>query len=101
MFEKTFCSSPWFHVRLTYDGSYESCRWAKNPQRNHKFQNETIVQYYNSDQMRSLRQKLLNGELLEHCSTCHYEESYGKINGRRRQLAKSAIDTNSFSNTIY
>lgn len=100
MFEKTFCSSPWFHMRLTYDGSYESCRWAKNPQRNHKFQTETIIQYYNSDQMQSLRQQLLNGESPEHCSTCYYEESYDKINGRRRQLAKSAIDTNNFSTTL-
>jgi sulfatase maturation enzyme AslB (radical SAM superfamily) len=100
MLEKTFCSSPWFHVRLTYDGSYESCRWGKNLQRNHKFQNETIMQYYNSGQMKLLRQQLLNGETPEHCATCYYEESYGKINGRRRQLAKSAIDTNDFLNTL-
>ena len=96
MFEKTFCSSPWFHVRLTYDGSFESCRWAKNPKRIESFQNCSIMEYYNSEQMRSLRQQLLAGEKPDHCSTCYYEESFGKLNGRRRQLLKSAIDADNF-----
>ena len=100
MFEKTFCSSPWFHVRLTYDGSYESCRWAKNPERQHQFRNTTIMQYYNSDQMKSLRQELLSGESPDLCTSCYYEESFGKLNGRKRQLNKSAIDTNNFALTL-
>jgi sulfatase maturation enzyme AslB (radical SAM superfamily) len=100
MFEKTFCSSPWFHARLTYDGSYESCRWAKNPKRIHRFQDQTLMQYYNSDQMQSLRQQLLLGESPEHCETCYYEESFGKLNGRVRQLTKSAIDVDNFDLTI-
>jgi MoaA/NifB/PqqE/SkfB family radical SAM enzyme len=99
MFEKTFCSSPWFHVRLTYDGSFESCRWAKNPKRIESFQNCSIMEYYNSEQMRLLRQQLLAGEKPDHCSTCYYEESFGKLNGRRRQLLKSAIDADNFDLT--
>lgn len=99
MFEKTFCSSPWFHARLTYDGSFKPCRWAKNPERSFKFQNQTIMQYYNSDQMLSMRQQLLLGESPEVCSSCYYEESFGKLNGRKRQLIKSAIDTNNFAMT--
>lgn len=99
MLNKTFCSSPWFHVRLTYDGSYESCRWAKNPIRTNRFQDQSIMQYYNSDQMRTLRQQLLSGDSPEHCATCYYEESFGKLNGRIRQLTKSAIDVNNFDLT--
>jgi len=99
MFKKTFCSSPWFHMRLTYNGDYESCRWAKNPIRHNSFQNQSLMQYYNSDQMRSLRQQLLSGETPEHCSTCYYEESFGKLNGRVRQLNKSAIDVDNFDLT--
>ena len=99
MFEKTFCSSPWFHMRLTYNGDYESCRWAKNPIRSNSFQNQSLMQYYNSDQMRSLRQQLLSGETPEHCSTCYYEESFRKLNGRVRQLNKSAIDIDNFDLT--
>lgn len=100
MFEKTFCSSPWFHVRLSYDGGFESCRWAKNPQRRYNFQNTTIMQYYNSDQMQQLRQQLLDGEKPSHCDTCYYEESFGKLNGRIRQLNKSAVDVNNFNLTL-
>lgn len=100
MFNKTFCSSPWFHFRVTYNGSYESCRWAKNPQRIHKFQDQTLLQYYNSDQMRTLRQELLNGQSPEHCASCYYEESFGKLNGRVRQLHKSAVDTSDFDLTM-
>lgn len=100
MFEKTFCSSPWFHVRLTYDGSYESCRWAKNPTRTNSFQNETLMQYYNSDQMKLIRQQLLDGDNPEHCATCYYEESFGKLNGRKRQLNKSAVDVDNFYLTL-
>lgn len=100
MLEKTFCSSPWFHVRLTYDGSFESCRWAKDPERKYKFQNKTIMQYYNSDQMKLLRQQLLSGTGPDLCSSCYYEESFGKLNGRKRQLLKSAVDVNNFALTL-
>lgn len=100
MFEKTFCSSPWFHVRLTYDGSFESCRWAKDPKREHRFQEQTIMDYYNSNQMKSLRQELLSGASPSACNSCYYEESFGKLNGRRRQLLKSAVDTNNFALTL-
>ena len=100
MFEKTFCSSPWFHVRLTYDGSFESCRWERNPRRQHRFQDKTIMEYYNSDQMKSMRQQLLSGDSPESCAGCYYEESFGKLNGRKRQLLKSAIDTNNFALTL-
>jgi hypothetical protein len=96
MFNKTFCSSPWFHARLTYDGSFEACRWANDPQRINKFPNTTLLEYYNSDQMKSIRKDLLAGRSLEMCSNCHYEESFNKINGRLRQLNKSAIDADNF-----
>ena len=39
MFEKTFCSGPWFHIGINYDGSYAKCRWAKdafNKNKNYK-----------------------------------------------------------------
>jgi hypothetical protein len=99
MFEKTFCSSPWFHLRVTYDGGYEFCRWAKNPEKLNSLQNQTLMQYYNSDQMKSLRTQLLSGEKSEYCSACYYEESFGKLNGRIRQLNKSAIDVTNFKLT--
>jgi sulfatase maturation enzyme AslB (radical SAM superfamily) len=58
------------------------------------------MQYYNSDQMQQLRQQLLDGEKPLHCDTCYYEESFGKLNGRIRQLNKSAVDVNNFDLTL-
>jgi MoaA/NifB/PqqE/SkfB family radical SAM enzyme len=87
-------------VRLTYDGSFESCRWAKSPQRTNKFPNTTLLEYYNSNQLKAIRQDLLQGRSLEMCSNCHYEESFNKINGRLRQLNKSAIDVDNFDLTL-
>lgn len=96
MFNKSFCSSPWFHFRLTYDGGYESCRWANSPEKIHNVKNHSLLQYYNSEQMRTLREQLLAGETPTHCNTCYYEESFGKLNGRLRQLNKSAVNINNF-----
>ena len=42
---------------------------------------------------------MLLGESPDHCSTCYYEESFGKLNGRTRQLNKSAIDVDNFALT--
>jgi|688.fasta_scaffold109564_4 MoaA/NifB/PqqE/SkfB family radical SAM enzyme len=100
MLQNSFCSSPWFHFRISYDGSYESCRWAKNPTRSNNFHNQSLIEYYNSDQMRALRQQLLLGQTPDHCSNCYYEESFGKLNGRLRQLNKSAIDHDNFNLTL-
>jgi sulfatase maturation enzyme AslB (radical SAM superfamily) len=96
MLQDSFCSSPWFHIRLTYNGLYESCRWAKNPIRESA---ESIMHFYNSEQMKNLRLQLLNGEQPEHCSSCYYEESFNKLSGRKRQLNKSAINIEEFDLT--
>ena len=49
--------------------------------------------------MKSLRTDLLEGKKPEACSACYYEESFGKINGRVRQLNKSAILLDDFANS--
>jgi sulfatase maturation enzyme AslB (radical SAM superfamily) len=100
MLKDTFCSSPWFHIRLTYNGDFIPCRWSAQTKTKHNLRNTNILQFYNSEQMRSLRTKLLNGEQPTECSTCYYEDSFNKLNGRQRQLLKSAINVNDFDRTI-
>ncbi len=97
MFDKTFCSSPWFHLKLKYDGTFAECRWG-DKKSNHNF-TTSIVQFYNSKQMSHMRTQLLNGEKPDICETCYYEETFGKLNGRIRQLNKSGIDKNNFALT--
>ena len=100
MLHKTFCSSPWFHIRLTFNGDYEPCRWARRLGATENIRQTTIMQYYNSSEMKSLRLKMLAGETPDECKTCYYEESFGKLNGRQRQLAKSAIRLDDFARSL-
>lgn len=101
MFSKSFCSSPWFHLRLTYNGDFNECRWYKEnttvaPM---NISTTSIMEFYNSDRMRQLRSDLLNGQSPTGCTTCYYEDTFNKLNGRTRQLLKSAIKINDFDRT--
>ena len=96
MLKDSFCSSPWFHLRLTYDGSFEECRWYKTKIHDTNLADTAIMEFYNGSRMKSLRQDLLDGKKPVGCETCYYEESFGKLNGRTRQLLKSGIQTNNF-----
>ena len=99
MFEKTFCSSPWFHLGVTYNGRFKPCRWARQAESVETIDTHSLVQFYNSSQMKELRKQLLDGAAPDQCSECYYQEKFGKLNGRLRQLNKSAIDTKNFSLT--
>ncbi len=100
MLEKSFCSSPWFHLRLSYDGNFEKCRWLKDVKHTDNIERVSILTYYNSDQMRDFRMSFLNGESPQECNTCYYQEQFGKLSGRQKQLLKSAIRTDDFLNSF-
>jgi len=99
MLKDSFCSSPWFHLRLTYNGDFEFCRWSKSIDSKDNVRNTSIMQYYNGAEMTQLRGALLDGKEVEACANCYYEDKFDKLNGRRRQLLKSAIDVNNFELT--
>ena len=96
MLKDSFCSSPWFHIRLTYDGSYDVCRWSKNGQTRINIRDTSLMQFYNSDAMRQLRLELLAGNRPAVCEPCYYQDQFGKLSGRIRQLNKSAIAMTEF-----
>lgn len=102
MFQDTFCSGPWFHVKLTYDGSFRMCRWGQEQRDSQTptLNTHSIVEFYNSSKLKKLRQDLLAGEQPEHCGACYYEQSHSKLTGRHRQLNKSAVDVNNFALTM-
>ena len=100
MFEKTFCSSPWFHVRLTYDGGFEKCRWTKNRETQDNVQTTSLLRYFNSDDMNQFRQQMLSGNAPEECETCHYQDQFGKVSGRKKQLLKSGVREEDFFNSF-
>jgi MoaA/NifB/PqqE/SkfB family radical SAM enzyme len=94
----TFCSSPWLHLRITYDGTFIPCRWssfatARNLYPAQNISNTSIAEYYNSESMRDFRLALLSGQGSPLCSTCYYEDSFNKLSGRKKQLFRSNLNT--------
>lgn len=98
--KKTFCSSPWFHLRLTYDGSFEKCRWLKDAEHIHNIKDMSLIDYHNSEEMDSFRFAFLNGKAPTECGTCYYQEEFNKLSGRQKQLLKSAIQIKDFNNGL-
>jgi len=96
MLQDTFCSSPWFHLRITYSGEFQVCRWYKSIAAPVNFANTSIMEFYNGQQMRELRKGLLDGETAKGCSECYYQDQFGKLSGRQRQLLKSAVQKDQF-----
>lgn len=96
MLKDTFCSSPWFHIRLTYDGSYDVCRWSKNGVTDLNIRTTSLMEFYNSEPMRTMRTQLLTGKQPQSCVPCYYQDSFNKLSGRVRQLNKSAITMTEF-----
>jgi radical SAM protein with 4Fe4S-binding SPASM domain len=96
MLRNSFCSSPWFHVKLNSDGNYERCRWMRDQSPMHNVRDTTIMEYYNSEQMKQFRQSMLEGSSPAECQDCYYQEQHGKLSGRQRQLLKSAVTSSNF-----
>lgn len=96
MLKDSFCSSPWIHARIRYDGSFRACRWSQDKSKNYNILDHSIEDFYSSENMRSLRSSLLSGEKPNICRECYYQDDFGKISGRQKQLLKSAISINDF-----
>lgn len=93
-----FCPSPWLHIKLELDGHYAACRWQTSidPEiYNMHIKTTSLLEFYNSSIMNKFRQSLLSDSLVPECSSCNYEDTFGKVSGRSRQLLRSNIAINS------
>jgi sulfatase maturation enzyme AslB (radical SAM superfamily) len=100
MLKDTFCSSPWFHVRVTYDGSFEKCRWVKSSNHTSNIQQTSLLQYFTGEEMNQFRSDFVQGKSVPDCATCYYQDQFGKVSGRQKQLLKSAVRTDDFTNSL-
>ena len=102
-FKKTFCTSPWIHQRIAHNGNFQFCRWQKTAEPPYDFSqnidHKTPQQYWDSN-MREIRRKLLDGEVLDECSDCHHMEEHGMVSGRQKQLLKCGITLDKFEQTM-
>jgi sulfatase maturation enzyme AslB (radical SAM superfamily) len=101
--EKSFCPSPWFHMRINNSGSYEWCRWkvsaGSRVNFDHNLKNQSPLDYFQNT-MAPLRQEFLNGNQPAECSACYTMEQHNKVSGRQRQLLKVGVLENHFNKSL-
>lgn len=100
-FEKNFCPSPWFHMRINNAGQYEYCRWASKIDRNLQpgIKEISPIEWFQSS-MTNIRQDMSSGKSLPGCRECHVMEQHGKISGRLRQLLKVGVTADNFHKSL-
>lgn len=98
-FEKNFCSSPWFHMRVRNNGGMSYCRWAWGSETTGWIQQQTPEQYF-SYSMEPIRQQMLEGQAPKNCQACKQMEQHGKVSGRQKQLLKTGVQLEQFEKTL-
>lgn len=83
---ESFCLAPWIHSYISPQGSRQVCCVTE-----HDFGIDTSLDdIWNSDEMKDIRKKMLNGETLEMCNRCNggslnpntYRDYFNKQYGR-------------------
>lgn len=69
---KTFCILPWVQAVIRTDGRIHPCCPMSTLPFNAK--STTIQDYYNSDQLVNMRESMLLGKSVEHCTPCYVSE---------------------------
>lgn len=105
MLKDTFCSSPWFHFRITPAGYYIPCRWMSewrpgDGQSDYNICDTSIAEFMNSPTMCAFRTQQLSGDSSPECQGCYYEDQHNKVSGRQKQLLKSAVTVDNFTKTF-
>jgi len=98
-FESTFCSSPWLHMRITHDGTFNYCRWGYNSASKFNIRDTSPIDFFQKH-MTPVRDALLAGKSVPECSVCHQMEQHQKVSGRQRQLLKIGVRPEQFEKTL-
>lgn len=80
---KTFCSAPWFQLRLDWDGKYRPCcvfdenQSTFSGRREYSLHDTTMDEWMSSEYSQYLREELTKGNCIPECSTCWQDEDHG------------------------
>jgi MoaA/NifB/PqqE/SkfB family radical SAM enzyme len=100
-FEKSFCSSPWFHMRIDSDGTLRYCRWLdRDKDRYSDNIGNTDIKTFFQQKISGLRKQMLEGTPVDSCHKCKEMETHNKVSGRQKQLLKTGIRSENFVSTI-
>lgn len=102
MNQETFCSAPWFRLRIDWDGQYRPCCEIQEEksnfdgQKKYNLHDTTVEQWMTSEYSQYLRQNLTNGVKLAECETCWKKEQHGIYS--LRQSSNDTVTSNQGSN---
>jgi len=83
MNQDTFCSAPWFRLRIDWDGQYRPCCDFKiqksefSGRKNYSIHDTTVKEWMAGEYSQYLRQNLTQGVKLPECSACWRKEQHG------------------------
>ncbi len=75
MDKNTFCVAPWYSLFVDSDKTITPCCKIKN---NRKYTYKQLEEYFNSSEIKSLREDLLNGVKNNACHNCWTDEEAGR-----------------------
>ena len=94
-----FCSSPWFHMRVTNSGGMTYCRWTDKSISQVNIKDVDPVKFF-QQHMNDIRQGMLDGRSLDGCKNCYRMEQHNKVSGRQKQLLKVGVRLEQFEKTL-
>jgi molybdenum cofactor biosynthesis enzyme MoaA len=95
--KKTFCTAPWFHVRLSIEGDFTPCCSFEIDRSNYQWQkfynypNNQLSDWLDSDYLKYIKKELEQGHRIEECRKCWSDEDNGHSSLRMRM---NEISTN-------
>jgi organic radical activating enzyme len=77
---KTYCAAAFNHIYSNSSGTYKLCCHTNerlNPLKNFNSKTHTPFEYFNSEEMDNIRQKMIDGEQISGCEKCYEAEENG------------------------
>jgi len=94
-----FCSSPWFHMRITNNGGMTYCRWADKIATQAQIQDVSPKVFF-QEHMAGIRADMIEGAAPKGCNECQLMEQHNKVSGRQKQLLKVGVRLEQFEKTL-
>lgn len=107
----SLCMAPWTHTYLSPQTERRMCCASREPARNFMqyidteagtgiYRPQTLAQHWNSDHMKSVRQRMMRGELLPECAVCNdkllntdvYRSYFNSLFGHKYEECMAATD---------
>tara|TARA_B100002019_G_scaffold291717_1_gene312706 strand:+ start:1675 stop:2904 length:1230 start_codon:yes stop_codon:yes gene_type:complete len=100
----TWCVYPFIHLATQTDGQILPCCIAK-PYKNLNLKNQTIADAWHSEEVNSVRTKMLQGEIVPNCIDCYNVEKSGSVSYRQKSnnfyMKKYGINQNDYNDNTH